>query len=172
MGWLGGRFASETAIGRGRSDADCGWIVAIHLGAANTWRLVRRAARSSGRFKSSGSQMRRAISKGGGNSSLAGESGKVWRRLNGHESESWTQPRRTWSHCLQYFGGQGIHREVESEGPAEKYRAVINWGNPPDEPVSPLVGQGRACYSGAKAFSFTHPLTKVIAGGTVRKNGA
>jgi hypothetical protein len=26
---------------------------------------------------------------------------------------------------LQYFGGQGVHREVESEGPAEKYRAVI-----------------------------------------------
>ena len=46
------------------------------------------------------------------------------------------------------------------------------WGRPRDEPVSPLVGQGRACYSGAKAFSFTHPLTKVIAGGTVRKNSA
>jgi hypothetical protein len=27
---------------------------------------------------------------------------------------------------LLYFGGQGVHREVESEGPAEKYRAVID----------------------------------------------
>jgi hypothetical protein len=34
-------------------------------------------------------------------------------------------------------GGQGVHREVESEGLAEKYRAVINGGYPDDE----LVGQ-------------------------------
>ena len=33
-------------------------------------------------------------------------------------------------------GGQGVHREVESEGPAEKYRAVID-GETQDE----LVGQ-------------------------------
>ena len=32
-------------------------------------------------------------------------------------------------------GGQGVHREVESEGHEEKYRAVINGGNPEDEPV-------------------------------------
>jgi hypothetical protein len=31
---------------------------------------------------------------------------KVWRRLNGHESESWIQPRRTWSRRLPYSGGQ------------------------------------------------------------------
>jgi hypothetical protein len=37
----------------------------------------------------------------------------------------------------QYSGGQGVHREVESEGLAEKYRAVINGGYPDDE----LVGQ-------------------------------
>ncbi len=29
--------------------------------------------------------------------------------LNGHEGESWTQPRPTWSHCLRYFEGQGVH---------------------------------------------------------------
>lgn len=27
----------------------------------------------------------------------------------------------------KFFGGQGVHREVESEGFAEKYRAVIEW---------------------------------------------
>jgi hypothetical protein len=27
---------------------------------------------------------------------------------------------------LQFSGGQGVHREVESEGHEEKYRAVIN----------------------------------------------
>jgi len=31
--------------------------------------------------------------------------------------------------------GQGVHREVGSEGHEEKYRAVINGGCPDDEPV-------------------------------------
>jgi hypothetical protein len=34
--------------------------------------------------------MRSGVSKSGGNASLAGEK-KVWRSLNGHESESWKQ---------------------------------------------------------------------------------
>ena len=48
---------------------------------------------------------------------------------NGHKGESWIQPRRTWSHRLSYSGGQGSisdHHKMESEGPAEKYRAAIN----------------------------------------------
>jgi len=66
-------------------------------------------------------------------------------------------------------GGQGVHREMESEGHEEKFRAVIK-GSPSDEPV----GQrwlGRARTIGAKAFSFTH-RTKVIADGTEGKNSA
>jgi len=31
---------------------------------------------------------------------------------------------------LLYSGGQGVHREVESEGPEEKYRAVIEGATP------------------------------------------
>src|SRR5215472_770936 len=65
--------------------------------------------------------MRGAISESGGNSSLAGE-----RKEGGI-------PR-------QFSGGQGVHREVESEGPEEKSRAVINGGHPNDEP-RPKVGQ-------------------------------
>jgi len=38
---------------------------------------------------------------------------------------------------LKNLGGQGVHREVESEGFAEKYRAVIERSESPDE----LVGQ-------------------------------
>ena len=68
-------------------------------------------------------------------------------------------------------GGQGVHREVGSEGHEEKYRAVIDGGYPEDEPVGQKVGRGRACSMEAKAFSFTH-RTKVFADGTVRKNGA
>jgi hypothetical protein len=44
--------------------------------------------------------MRSVISESGGNASLAGERRQVWRSLNGHEGESWIQPRRTWSHFL------------------------------------------------------------------------
>ena len=40
---------------------------------------------------------------------------------------------------LRFSGGQGVHREVESEGHEEKYRAVIDGGYPEDE----LVGQRR-----------------------------
>jgi len=42
---------------------------------------------------------------------------------------------------MQYFGGQGVHREVESEGHEEKYRAVINGGYPDDEPVGQRWGK-------------------------------
>ena len=31
---------------------------------------------------------------------------------------------------MLYSGGQGVHREVESEGHEEKYRAVIDGDNP------------------------------------------
>jgi hypothetical protein len=40
-----------------------------------------------------------------------------------------------------YCGGQGVHREVESEGLAEKFRAVIDGGHPADEPVGPRWDQ-------------------------------
>jgi hypothetical protein len=50
------------------------------------------------------------------------------------------------------LGGQGVHREVESEGHEEKYRAVIDGGYPEDEPVGQKVERGRACTMEAKAF--------------------
>ena len=31
---------------------------------------------------------------------------------------------------LDFFGGQGVHREMESEGHEEKCRAVIDGGTP------------------------------------------
>jgi len=60
------------------------------------------------------------------------------------------------------------HHKMESEGPAEKYRAAIN-GETQRWTGRPKVGQGRVCEMKTKAFSFTH-RTKVIAGGTVQKN--
>jgi hypothetical protein len=38
-------------------------------------------------------------------------------------------------------GGQGVHREMESEGHEEKYRAVIDGGHPDDEPVGRRWGK-------------------------------
>src|SRR5271166_4083521 len=37
--------------------------------------------------------MRRAVSESGGNASLAGRAGRVWRSLNGHEGESRTRAK-------------------------------------------------------------------------------
>ncbi len=64
-------------------------------------------------------------------------------------------------------GGQGVRREAESEGHAEKYRAVAE-AVMPWRTGRPKVGQGRARTMGAKAFSFTH-RAKVFADGTLRK---
>ncbi len=63
----------------------------------------------------SGARMRGVVSEGGGNASLAGD--------------------------LRYSGGQGVHREVESEGHEEKYRAEIDGGYPEDEPVGQRWGK-------------------------------
>ena len=41
---------------------------------------------------------------------------------------------------LLFPGGQGVHREVESEGHEEKYRAVID-GETQDEPVGQRWGK-------------------------------
>ena len=41
---------------------------------------------------------------------------------------------------LRFSGGQGVHREVESEGHEEKYRAVIDGGTQ-DEPVGQRWGK-------------------------------
>jgi hypothetical protein len=78
----------------------------------------------------SGARMRSAVSKSGGNASLAEARGRYVRSLMRHEGESRKQARRTWSHRSTCFGGQGVRREVGSEGYAEKYRAVIDWGRP------------------------------------------
>ena len=92
----------------------------------------------------------------------------VWRSLNGHEGESRTQPRRTWSRLLAYPGGQGVRSDPESEGHEEKYRAVIDGGHPEDEQVGQRWGKVEPALWGRRRFSFTH-RTKVFAGGTIRK---
>jgi hypothetical protein len=72
---------------------------------------------------------------------------------------------------LPYSGGQGVHREMESEGHEEKYRAVIDGDNPQDEPVGQRWGKVESALLRRRRFSFTH-RTKVIADGTVQKNNA
>src|SRR5262245_9262760 len=60
--------------------------------------------------------------------------------------------------CLRLSGGQGVHREVESEGHEEKSRAVINGGYPDDEPVSQRWRQVELELRKRRRFSFTPPL--------------
>ena len=73
--------------------------------------------------------MRSAISKGGGNALLAGI--RIRRTLNGHEvGNDGTSQGEEPKFCCKTPGGQGVHREVESEGFEEKYRAVIKGAIP------------------------------------------
>jgi hypothetical protein len=48
---------------------------------------------------------------------------------------------------LRFSGGQGVHREVESEGHEEKYRAVVD-GETRDEPVGQRRGRSSLHYGG------------------------
>ena len=70
--------------------------------------------------------------------------------------------------CSEYPGGQGVRSDLESEGHEEKYRAVVNGGNPEDEQVGQRWGKVEPALWGRRRFSFTH-RTKVFAGGTIRK---
>ena len=103
----------------------------------------------------SGARMRGAVSKGGGNASLAGER-KVWRTLYGHEGESRIQPRGPEATAPRDSGGQGVRREAESEGHAEKYRAVVDGGHPDDEPVGQRWGKVEPALWGRRR---SHPPT-------------
>jgi hypothetical protein len=57
---------------------------------------------------------------------------------------------------LRYSGGQGVHREMESEGHEGKYRAVVNGRHTPeDEPVGLCQeARKRACCTGDEGRSF------------------
>src|ERR1017187_3943981 len=84
--------------------------------------------------------MRSAISERGGNASRAGreagmEKPKRARRRKLDTAKADLEPP------LAVPGGQGVHREVESKGHEEKYRAVIDEGYLEDEPVGQRWGK-------------------------------
>ena len=72
--------------------------------------------------------MRGAVSKGGGNASLAVErkegmeKSKRARRRKPETAKTDLKPSSSW-----FLGGQGVRSDPESEGFEEKYRAVIEW---------------------------------------------
>jgi hypothetical protein len=75
--------------------------------------------------------MRGAVSKSGGNASLAVErkegmeKSKRARRRKPETAKTDLKPSFSW-----FLGGQGVRSDPESEGFEEKYRAVIEWGRP------------------------------------------
>jgi hypothetical protein len=116
----------------------------------------------------SGARMRSAVSKGGGNSSLAEvewggmETSLGARRRKLETRKTDLEPplaelRRTG--CPPRGGIRRVCGEVPGRS---------RWGLPQGRTGRPKVGQGRACTMEAKAFSSTH-RTKVFADGTVRK---
>src|SRR6266480_6345892 len=73
---------------------------------------------------------------------------------------------------LQSFGGQGVHREMESERHEEKYRAVIDGGCPEDEPVGQRWARSSLHYGGEGVL--IHPPHQGVCGrhGTEEQRGA
>ena len=64
---------------------------------------------------------------------------------------------------LWFSGGQGVHREVESEGHEKKYRAVIDGGNPDDEPVGQRWGKVEPALWRRRRF-LIHPPQQGVCG--------
>jgi hypothetical protein len=85
--------------------------------------------------------MRSAVSKSGGNASLAGKREGMEKPKRARRRKLDTAKADLKPPLLQFSGGQGVHREVESEGHEEKYRAVIDGGHPEDEPVGQRWGK-------------------------------
>ena len=63
---------------------------------------------------------------------------------------------------LWISGGQGVHREVESEGHEKKYRAVIDGGNPDEEPVGQRWDRSSLHYGGEGVL--IHPPHQGVCG--------
>src|SRR4051794_21676230 len=98
--------------------------------------------------------MRSAVSEGGGNASWAGEGEGMEKLKRARKRKPDTSQSGPEAKNLQLSGGQGVHREVESEGHEEKYRAVIDGGHPEDEPdgqrwgkVEPALRRRRRSHS-------------------------
>src|SRR6201993_3777529 len=85
--------------------------------------------------------MRSAIFERGGNASWAGEVGGMEKPKRARKRKPETSQGRPEATNLWISGGQGVHREVESEGHEKKYRAVIDGGHPDDEPVGRRWGK-------------------------------
>ena len=71
---------------------------------------------------------------------------------------------------LAISGGQGVHREMESEGHEEKYRAAID-GETQDEPVGQRWGRS-SLRDRDEGVAHSPHQTKVFAGGTAQMNSA
>jgi hypothetical protein len=78
----------------------------------------------------SGAQMRGAVSEGGGNASPAGASGRYGEPYTGTQAKAGDSQGGPEATVRQGSGGQGVHREVESEGHEEQSRAVIEGATP------------------------------------------
>ena len=87
----------------------------------------------------SGARMRGAISKSGDKTPLAEETEGMDTSKRARRRKPDTAKAEL-EHCSLCSGGQGVHREMESEGHEEKYRAVID-GETQDEPVGQRWGK-------------------------------
>jgi len=113
--------------------------------------------------------MRSAISERGGNSSRAGEGWKVWRSLRARKRKPDTSQGGPEATNLRFSGGQGVHREVESEGHEEQYRAVIDGATPKMNRSAKGGARSSLHYEGEGAL--IHPANQKLAEETLCELG-
>jgi hypothetical protein len=77
----------------------------------------------------SDARMRSVISEGGGSASPAEQNGGMEKPMRARRRKPDTD-KVDLEPLFRESGGQGVHREVGSEGHEEKYRAVIDGGHP------------------------------------------
>ena len=117
----------------------------------------------------SDARMRGVISERGGNASRAGERKEGMEKPTRARRRKLDTAKADLEPPLAVPGGQGVHREVESEGLEEKYRAVIDGGCPEDEPVGQRWRQVELALRKRRHSHSLH-RNKVSAGSTGRKN--
>ena len=71
--------------------------------------------------------------------------------------------------AAQVGGGQGVRSDPESEGFEEKYRAVINGGDPDDEQVGQRWGKVEPALWGRRHLFRSPIVPEVFADGTIRE---
>src|SRR5271157_973499 len=116
-----------------------------------------------------GARIRSAVFESGGNPSLAGRAGRVWRSLNGHEGDKPDTAKADLKPAARNIPEGRVSGAIWNPKGMRGSIGLQSMGATPKTNRSAKDGaRSSPHYGGRRRFSFTH-RTKVFAGGTIRK---